>query len=543
MTRLARLPLLVTGLLTLAGLGLAVGSPAVAASQAFPIRIVDVTSHLRPGQSGDIYAQVKAQMWCTVDFASPRYARGTLREKPFKTTTGVVDIGFKVRSRAAGGRWRYALGCARTAAGAAKGHFVAVKRSHLWVSTTRANARGAITSALIAHSIGTMPAGGDGKGSDAFPAEGSVLIYGSQWFGGRGVNVMSSGRSGSATSVWQCVELVKRFMNQRFGVPIRAYGDAKYYWNNSALGPYVDQHDNGSGYQPVPGDIVVDTTGNYGHVQIVDANSGGTLTLVDQNSSSTGWATATLQSSGLWRRSNGDTTIHFLHIKANGTANPPAPAQPPTAVTAPSTTTHTETTGSLANTWTNYASAGGTAGPTIPANTSVQIACKVSGYKVSDGNTAWYQIASSPWNRAYYVSADAFYNNGATSGSLHGTPFADASVPDCTPGAGTSSPQPPTSTPAPSTHGETTGSVANTWTNYSNAGGTQGPSIGSNQTVQIACKVGGFRVSDGNAWWYRIASAPWNNGYYVSADAFYNNGATSGSLQGTPFVDPAVPDC
>ena len=27
------------------------------------------------------------------------------------------------------------------------------------------------------------------------------------------------------------------------------------------------------------------------------------------------------------------------------------------------------------------------------------------------------------------------------------------------------------------------------------------------------------------------------------ADAFYNNGQTSGSLRGTPFVDPAVPDC
>jgi hypothetical protein len=29
----------------------------------------------------------------------------------------------------------------------------------------------------------------------------------------------------------------------------------------------------------------------------------------------------------------------------------------------------------------------------------------------------------------------------------------------------------------------------------------------------------------------------------ISADAFYNNGATSGSLHGTPFVDPAVANC
>jgi hypothetical protein len=97
--------------------------------------------------------------------------------------------------------------------------------------------------------------------------------------------------------------------------------------------------------------------------------------------------------------------------------------------------------------------------------------------------------------------------------------------------------------PPPATYPETTGGVAHTWTNYTNAGGTEGPQIASNQTVQIACKLTGFKVPDGNTWWYRIAQSPWNNQYYVSADAFYNNGATSGSLQGTPFVDPNVANC
>ena len=72
---------------------------------------------------------------------------------------------------------------------------------------------------------------------------------------------------------------------------------------------------------------------------------------------------------------------------------------------------------------------------------------------------------------------------------------------------------------------------------------TEGGSIAAQQTVQITCKTAGFQVVDGNAWWYEIASSPWNNQYYVSADSFYNNGQTSGSLQGTPFVDPAVPNC
>lgn len=122
---------------------------------------------------------------------------------------------------------------------------------------------------------------------------------------------------------------------------------------------------------------------------------------------------------------------------------------------------------------------------------------------------------------------------------------------------GTSTPptndtQEPTSDNPPSTQqdpasasgvSETVGGAANTWTNYTNAGGAQGPTIPTGTTVTIACKVPGFRVADGNTWWYRIASAPWNGTYYASADAFYNNGATSGSLAGTPFVDPAVPDC
>jgi hypothetical protein len=97
--------------------------------------------------------------------------------------------------------------------------------------------------------------------------------------------------------------------------------------------------------------------------------------------------------------------------------------------------------------------------------------------------------------------------------------------------------------PAPVTHAEMTGGNTNTWTNHTNAGGTQGPTIPANQTVQIACKLPGFKVADGNTWWYRIASGPWNGAYYASADAFYNNGQTSGSLHGTPFFDGAVSDC
>lgn len=197
---------------------------------------------------------------------------------------------------------------------------------------------------------------------------------------------------------------------------------------------------------------------------------------------------------------------------------------------------YAETVGGVTHTWTNYTNAGGTQGPSIQTGQTVGVACKIQGFKVADGDTWWYQIASSPWNSVYYASADAFYNNGQTSGSLIGTPFVDNNVPNC-PGS-----QPPPPPPAP-TWAETVGGVTHTWTNYTNAGGTQGPSIQTGQTVAVACKVPGFRVADGDTWWYRIQSSPWNGAYYASADAFYNNGQTSGSLIGTPFVDNNVANC
>ena len=92
-------------------------------------------------------------------------------------------------------------------------------------------------------------------------------------------------------------------------------------------------------------------------------------------------------------------------------------------------------------------------------------------------------------------------------------------------------------------YGETTGGVVHTWSDYQNAAGRNGPSISSNQTIEVSCRADGFRVADGNTWWYRIASSPWNSAYYASADGFYNDGTDSGSLAGTPFVDLNVPIC
>lgn len=102
-----------------------------------------------------------------------------------------------------------------------------------------------------------------------------------------------------------------------------------------------------------------------------------------------------------------------------------AQPSPPTPVT------YRETTGGETNTWSDPSDAGGNEGPQIPANTTVQVVCRLQGLQVQDGNPWWYEIASSPWDGGYYASADAFYNNGSRSGSLARTPFYDPAVPVC----------------------------------------------------------------------------------------------------------------
>lgn len=303
------------------------------------------------------------------------------------------------------------------------------------------------------------------------------------------------------------------------------------------------------GTTPEVGAIAVNKTadGGVGHVAYVAGveNGGQTLVLDEANLHNRG---------GVFLNVATPASDFQGYIYGGAAAAPvvtqPAPSQP-SGPSIPSGTT-AETTGGVSNTWSNYQTANGTQGPSIPANTTVGITCRVQGFTVADGNNWWYEVGSSPWSNHYYVSADAFYNNGATSGSLSNTPFVDDKVALCPTSSGgggttttTTTQTTPTQTPPPPppTWNETVGGVAHTWTNYQDAGGTEGPSIAAYQTVAISCRLQGFTVADGNTWWYRIASSPWNNAYYVSADAFYNNGATSGSLIGTPFYDPAVALC
>jgi surface antigen len=515
-----RVPLALCGALAgLALVGGAVPSTATSASAAtIGASIVYVAQPLAPKGFGEVVAEVPQGTACRLTLALG--SRVELRSAWGTSSTGEIDYTWTVPARVSSGARGATISCRD---GSSAGVRISV------IDGVRRRGNPLAKKINVTPIRATEPPTIAGKGGGGYPPFGSVILSGSSWFGGNGVNVYSDGSSGGG-GYYQCVELANRFMtSEHFGPVI--WGNANQLYADAQPAYYV-QHPNGSGYVPVPGDLVVFGGGLYGHVAVVDSVMSTSVNLVEENASPTGRTTISLSGStlgGIYDL----YVIGVLHAKANPSSNPTSTpiATPPHTIAPPSGAT-TEVAGGPTHTMSDYTSAGGVFGPTIGSGQSVTVACRVTGFIVPDGNDWWYLVESSPWSGNYYASADAFYNNGQTSGSLLGTPFVDQNVPLCSSGGGTSPTTP-----------ETTGGHANAWSNPANAGGTEGPSIAANTTVQIACRLTGFQVADGNTWWYRIASAPWNGSFYVSADAFYNNGQTVGSLLGTPFVDPNVPLC
>jgi hypothetical protein len=84
--------------------------------------------------------------------------------------------------------------------------------------------------------------------------------------------------------------------------------------------------------------------------------------------------------------------------------------------------------------------------------------------------------------------------------------------------------------------------VIHTFARYHNASGP-GPNIAPGQTVRVSCKVRDPAIKSVNpdGYWYRIASAPWNNGYYAPANTFLNGDPPNGPY--SHDTDFAVPNC
>lgn len=110
-----------------------------------------------------------------------------------------------------------------------------------------------------------------GRASQPAGRAGGAMISGRRWLGGRGVDVLR-GR--------QCTELATRLYRARgWGSLTNVYGmrPGRVYDRKLVF------HRNGSGYVPVPGDVLVELGGSYQHVAVVNQVTRKAIHTVEQN--------------------------------------------------------------------------------------------------------------------------------------------------------------------------------------------------------------------------------------------------------------------
>ena len=133
----------------------------------------------------------------------------------------------------------------------------------------------------------------------AFPgtanAAQAVLVPGGQWMNGQGVDAYDNGGDpnndfGANTidgvyigEKWQCVELPQRLYYVRGWRKSIFPVAAAYQIYDKAGDMGMEAHANGSGYVPVPGDMVVLSGGSFGHVAVVDTVDNNNVNVVEQN--------------------------------------------------------------------------------------------------------------------------------------------------------------------------------------------------------------------------------------------------------------------
>jgi len=263
-------------------------------------------------------AGVPVGAWCDLKLTHP--GARTASSGIWRARGGLAQLTWTIPTNAAGGVWQMRLACASS-------HRAAIRHRGQSASATfrltqpHRRLRGTIARSIRVGFPRSNKVEPTGLGGGSYPPFGTLLIPGSAWLAGQGVNVYSNGADGGS-GYYQCVELINRFLTTRGWSP-SIYGNANQLYGNASAA-YFDKHPNGSGYQPVPGDIVVwgGGYGGYGHVSIVDANSGGLLTVVEENSSPTGYGTNPISPSGaIAPTAYGYYVEGFLHARADHFTN------------------------------------------------------------------------------------------------------------------------------------------------------------------------------------------------------------------------------
>jgi hypothetical protein len=274
-----------------------------------------VAPHMPAASSGLVVAQVPRGALCAAQLRGP--AQGA-QSASVRVASGLVEFPFRLPAASAGA-WSASVRC-RSAARRASGRL-----SFRVARSARSGARRAsLGRPLVVH--GDAP-GGRGAGSVA--PWGTLLLPGSAWFGGHGVDVKSNGpdwrvycvdpcggqTAGRAGYAFQCVELIETFLIAQHWISSQIGGDAWQIYADAPASAF-DKHPAGDGYHPVPGDVMVWSGGptGDGHVAIVNSADGDTVAYVQQNAGS---ATGTTTLSSGSRYAAGYAFTGYLHAKAN----------------------------------------------------------------------------------------------------------------------------------------------------------------------------------------------------------------------------------
>ena len=392
---------------------------------------------IAPTDAAVVNASVPARSSCQLRL---QLGKKSVKSRRKKATERLIQFTWTVPANARPGAWRAQLTCTSGR------HHTAHTRS-VKLNVAPGKLRHRPGHGLLAHAIRMTslpnepplqgPAGGRQAGARQAGARqagatgssgggwGAVLVRGDAWrvagASGRdcgltswpcGTEVRSNGPPGNpywpyspgaglpSGIEWQCVELVNRFLEAVGWYRPGIAGNGVDLWSNAPHegpnAPFVRQA-NGSGYRPVPGDIVVYSGLVTGHVAIVESDDGTNVGMLEQNIKygyGDGRSTAKFSGNTLVSGYSGLTVIGFLHARANTVAAPPAP--PSYHITANAVSTY-------AGPGANYPVKGH-----LNAGDPVTIGCQRRSNSVIKGSAIWDHLSDGTYVADYYVSTPAY---------------------------------------------------------------------------------------------------------------------------------------
>jgi hypothetical protein len=282
-----------------------------------PVRLelVDVPATVPAASDGSVGAFVPRDTRCRLLIKDA--GTGFWKGPRARATSGFLQFPWTQQAGAASGQWRLRVKCRNdvTRWKSRWGRFSVTPSASAPASAPTINRPTAASVSRLSASYG-------------WAAFGTTLIKGTDWFGGRGVDVRSNGGNGCASGCavrgtygtkYQCVELVNRFVRTQGWVTSNIMGNAHQILANAPSSVF-DKHPAGDGYLPVAGDIIVWSGGSsgYGHVAVVSAVDGNLVTFVEQNASRTGSYRLKADAKGRLAPYGALRHSGYLHAYANG---------------------------------------------------------------------------------------------------------------------------------------------------------------------------------------------------------------------------------